>query len=230
MVLFNGLCLSVPYDFFLKTTGKSDLYESTLRQFPLTRPDHRIAQRTLLLNCLTTPYAELWEDSWQNTFRADAWAKDDPRLDADTAFADLSKEWTWDTPLRTRFARRQALVELDVLAAQALGLTLDELQTIYRVQFPVLRMYEDDTWYDRNGRIIFTNNRGLTGVGLSRPEWRKVKDKASGTVEHTIEDDTQPGGPVERTIVYQPPFDRCDREADYAQAWGVFGGRGASGV
>ena len=156
----------------------------------------------------------------------DAWAKDDPRLNADTAFADLSPEWTWDTPLRTRYARRQALVELDVLAAQALGLTLDELQTIYRVQFPVLRKYEQDTWYDRNGRIIFTNNRGLTGVGLSRPEWRKVKDQPTGTVEHTIEDDTQPGGPVERTIVYQAPFDRCDREADYAAVWGVFEGRG----
>ena len=123
-----------------------------------------------LLNCLTTPYADLWSESWQEAFRQDAWAKDDPRLNADTAFADLSPEWTWDTPLRTRYARRQALVELDVLAAQALGLTLDELQTIYRVQFPVLRKYEQDTWYDRNGRIIFTNNRGLTGVGLSRPE------------------------------------------------------------
>jgi hypothetical protein len=44
----------------------------------------------------------------------------------------------------------------------------------------------------------------------------------SGTVEQTVEDDTQPGGPVERTIVYETPFDKCNREEDYERAWGVF--------
>ena len=169
--------------------------------------------RALLLNCLTTHYADLWAESWQDAFTGDAWTKDDPRLNADTAFAALSPEWTWATPLRTRYARRQALVELDVLAAMALGLTLEELQTIYRVQFPVLRKYEQNTWYDRNGRIIYTKNRGLTGVGFKSKKWREVKDYGPGeTVEQTLEDDTQPGGPVERTIVYEAPFDKCDRE------------------
>jgi hypothetical protein len=44
----------------------------------------------------------------------------------------------------------------------------------------------------------------------------------SGTVEQTVEDDTQPGGPVERTIVYEAPFDKCDREEDYERAWAAF--------
>ncbi len=43
----------------------------------------------------------------------------------------------------------------------------------------------------------------------------------SGTVSRTIVDDT-PGGPVERTITYEAPFDRCDRVADYRVAWEVF--------
>ena len=44
----------------------------------------------------------------------------------------------------------------------------------------------------------------------------------SGTVERTITDDTQPGGPVERTITYEAPFNRCDREEDYRVAWAEF--------
>jgi hypothetical protein len=53
----------------------------------------------------------------------------------------------------------------------------------------------------------------------------------SGTVEHTIIDDTQPGGPRERTIVYHAPFDRCDREKDYEIAWAEFERRfGKSGT
>jgi hypothetical protein len=114
------------------------------------------------------------------------------------------------------------LVEIDVLTAMALGLTLDELKTIYRVQFPVLRQYEADTWYDQRGRIVFTASKGLPGVGFSRPEWEQIKHMQSGTVERTVTDDTLPGGPRERTIVYEAPFDRCDREQDYGTVWAEF--------
>ncbi len=113
-----------------------------------------------------------------------------------------------------------------MLAAMALGLTLEELKTIYRVQFPVMRQYEVDTWYDQKGRIVFTNSKGLTGVGFSRPEWNEIKGVKSGTVERIITDDTMPGGPRERTIIYHAPFDKCDREEDYDIAWKEFQRRG----
>ena len=137
-------------------------------------------------------------------------------------FADLTPEWTRECALRTDYERRQALVEIDVLVSIALGLTLDELRTIYRIQFPVLRENERDTWYDRRGRVVFTCSKGLPGVGFDRPRWNEIKDMKEGVVTGEIEDDTLPGGPVRRVIEYVAPFDRCDREADYATAWAAF--------
>ena len=49
---------------------------------------------------------------------------------------------------------------------------LDELMTVYRVQFPVMRQYERDTWYDATGRITFTASKGLVGAGLPRKAGR----------------------------------------------------------
>ena len=125
--------------------------------------------------------------------------------------------------------------------AIALGLTLDELLAIYRVQFPVLRQYEADTWYDAKGRIVFTVSKGLPGVGLPRKAvrsdntyslrmsrasrtdialgWDDVRNLPEGFVTRRIIDDTLPGSPVQREIVYHAPFDRPDREADYRTAW-----------
>ena len=57
-----------------------------------------------------------------------------------------------------------------------------------------------------------------------RPEWENlVKDAPAGKKFYRIiTDDTMPGGPVERTIEYVAPFDRCDREKDYEIAWKFF--------
>lgn len=47
--------------------------------------------------------------------------------------------------------KRQALVEIDVLVAIELGLSLQELKTIYRIQFPVLKQNKMKHFYDLNG-------------------------------------------------------------------------------
>ena len=211
-------------DFYVKTTGKSDFTTGDIGFLVLLKHDvldPYAAVRTLCLNCLTFSYTSLWQSCWKKSYQTDCWTKSDPRLPK-SHFVNLTPAWNQNCALRTDYARRQALVEIDVLAAMALGLTLKELKTIYRVQFPVLRQNENDTWYDRNGRIVFTCSKGLTGVGFSRPEWNEIKKMKSGTVERTIMDDTLPGGPRERTIVYEVPFDRCSREEDYETAWAEF--------
>lgn len=236
-----GCEASLAYDFFVKVIGKSHVNFSTNMLFPLLEGSHHkdIVLRALLLNCLTDHYSDLWKSCFLIDFSMDTWAKSDPRL-SPVRFTSLTPEWTWDTPLRTDYERRQALVEIDVLTAMALGMTLQQLKTIYRIQFPVLQSYEADTWYDANGRIVFTNNRSLTGVGFTRPEWENagavqpikrgdapwdgvMKHAPAGYVfARTITDDTMPGGPVQRTIEYAAPFDRCDREQDYETAWKCF--------
>lgn len=241
LLLLAGTFASVPFDFLIKITGKSNFTDETARMMPVLATQYRmsIIVRSLLLNCLTNNYIGLWKKGFKKDFALECWSKPNPRL-VNTKFSTLTQEWTWDTPLRTDYERRQALVEIDVLTAMALGMTLNQLKTIYSIQFPVLQSYEADTWYDANGRITFTNNRSLTGVGFSRPEWenagavqpvRRGDAPWDGVMKHapagyvfarTIMDDTMPGGPVERTIEYVAPFDRCDREKDYETAWKFF--------
>jgi hypothetical protein len=231
LIKFTFLTYSLCYDFFIKTTGKTDLREELLKQLAIPELEHFyfdcLKVRGLSLTCLTKYYVELWETCYQTEFNQDIWTKDDHRLN-NNFFKKLTPNWQRNIALRTDYERRQALVEIDVIAAMALGLTLDELITIYRVQFPVMCQYEKDTWYDQNGRIVFTTSKGLIGVGFPRKGkkgeqgWEDIKDIKTGTVERRIIDDTMPGGPIERTIIYQAPFDRCDREEDYHIAWEAF--------
>jgi len=230
-------------DFFIKSTGRSNLHY-TWETFPLIDINHQMISRMLSLTCLTTHYQELYEEQFKETFKTDNWTKpNDPRLNQNF-FKNLTPHWQREVALRTDYERRQALVEIDVLVAQELGLTLEELKTIYRIQFPVLKQNENETFYDINGRIVFTVSKGLIGVGLPRKAkksdkpykividgevieekplgWEDIKTLQKGEIHRTILDDTLPTGAVERTIVYVAPFEKCDREEDYEVAWGVF--------
>jgi hypothetical protein len=254
-VLVMAICSALVSDFFVKSTGRAGLNQ--LWTFlPMTPNESPVLSRALALNCLTKHYAPIWEQVYDLAFTDQCWSQpDNPRLPQDF-WQDLTRDWTRHSALRSDYARRMALVEIDVLVAQALGLTLSELLLIYRVQFPVMQGYERDTWYDIQGRIVFTNSKGLVGVGLPRkggrttPKTRittfngKTKDGNHGwedlykdgqflvpdgtTVDMTITDDTLPGGPRQVTHTFKAPFARASREEDYRVAWEFFQNRNQS--
>lgn len=251
MIGFLAFSHALPIDFFVKSTGIGHANISFIGMLPIpSELTAGLATRTLALNCLTTHYASLWEELFDPGFREEGWSQpDNPRL-PQTFFRDLTPQWQRNCALRSDYARRMALVEIDVLVARELGLTLDELQLIYRVQFPLVQQYERDTWYDIHGRIVFTNSKGLVGVGLPRKRGKKDPEitlalpdgksrpiqgwdellqlQANGdlpdgsTATTTVTDDTLPGGPRQVERRYTAPFALANREEDYRIAWQYF--------
>ena len=103
---------------------------------------------------MTSYYSDIWNELESDRLASVRWTKNDVRLNENT-FLSLGKDWTKDSPLRTPFERRQAMVELDVLVAMGIGMSIELLTSVYNIQFPVLKSYEVDTWYDQKGRVVF---------------------------------------------------------------------------
>jgi hypothetical protein len=165
-----------------------------------------LTNRTLRLNCLTNAYADIWRDAYVDAFITDKWSSGRPRVNR-PPLGEVTKEWTAGIPLRIAEDRRQALIEIDALVALILGVTADQLCTIYRTQFAVLYGY--DHWnyvYDANGRLVPYEVLFV---------WRKKGDQISGA-ERTA---TNQAG---RTYIYELPFRLLDREADMRAAYAEF--------
>ena len=225
-----ALCSSIVMDFYWKTIATQNITESRLATFPFgikKKFKSAMYSRTLMLNCLNKYYDDLWSGCWCESFRTDRWSLEDARL---KPFSELTPSWNHDTPLRNHFERRQALVEIDVLAAMSFGLSLEDLEFIYDIQFPVLRQNEDDTWYDQKGNVVYSVSLCKKGVGVDRATWNTIRGEqlsdniyqgATSSYIHTV--------PVEKSelyggeqVTYYAPYTRCDRIADYRRAWAYF--------
>ncbi|MDQ1320784.1 MAG: hypothetical protein QG655_2027, partial [Actinomycetota bacterium] len=194
-VIAAGFASSLEIDFMFKVLGIANLNCNAISNIPHIRNhplEPHLILRTLRLNCLVRPYAPLWEELCDPAWQNDSWV---PHVGVDHAdrapLGDVTPNWKWSTPLRRAADRRQALVEIDAIVAIMLGITAEELTTIYRTQFPVLQKYERDALYDAHGRQL---------PGKFASEYRKGKARP--------EDFTVDG------VTYTEPFVGVDRERD----------------
>ena len=282
MVLFNSLCLSLVSDFMVRTTGRGHIAPSDLERLPMIEQHHICARpivaRGLRLNCIASRYEPLWANVFSPEFSKDRWASDDRRLSS----WQLGETWTRQCALLSAYERRRALVEIDVLTAIALGISVEALLEAYRVQFAVLSQHEQEWLYDQQGRIVASSKSasgnpavslvelgatlkeqagfdvhaeyypgGSNTHGLRKQKIRLGKKEADvlGVSERCTMADllaetevrwsdehypegrpvrllgiryTDPGLEPRMERVYPTPWTRCDREADYRQAWAEF--------
>ncbi|MBD2534186.1 hypothetical protein H6G97_33525 [Nostoc flagelliforme FACHB-838] len=229
LVAFGSTCVSLIADFHLRVSGRTNIREADMQMLPQIQNPHitPIMHRGLRLNALTRAYADLWSSVTLTEITQDSWAVENPMLGSfESPWHELDPhQWSWHSPLRSDYSRRQALLEIDVLVALALSLSLEELTTIYRVQFPVMRQYELGDEYDAKGQRLPSTNRKAPGgkeVREARKDWNETSPL---TVSWQIKD-----GLETVTKTFYPPFTKVDREADYAQAYEVLQKRYGGGV
>lgn len=227
-IKLHAFTASLIADFLIKSSGQTHFQAASLSRLPWLEVGETAYSRILRLNCLNDRFSGVWNRLARHLSPA-PWSLDDSRLAVE---GDVQGPMVWDrtAALRTQFARRLALVEIDVLVAQSFGLSLDQLIEIYRIYFPVMQEYEAGTWYDQSGRIVWTCSKGLPGVGWlddrgkspGRAAWEKILVENPEELSCTAVDDTMPGGPRTVTRHFVGPFTQCDRIEDYRRAWAHF--------
>ena len=80
LIRFASGCFSLPVDFRVKTTGMGHANKTLLEQLPLVTGTPSLSLRVLMLSCVTSYYADLWIECWDEKFLREGWTKDDARL------------------------------------------------------------------------------------------------------------------------------------------------------
>lgn len=212
LVRVAGMLNTLIADFEIRSVPRAHILLGDMARLPLPPLDHPLISslilRTLRLNCLTNAYADLWTECWDPVFQTGSWTFTDH---THIELGDVTPDWSMGTPLRRDADRRQALVEIDALVALMLGITAEELCTVYRTQFAVLYGYDHGEGrgryiYDANGRVI---------PNSVYQAWKKKGDNLSWS-DRTA---TNASG---YEYTYELPFTTYDREEDMTRAYREF--------
>ncbi|MGW6151595.1 hypothetical protein ACWFRM_00410 [Streptomyces sp. NPDC055144] len=224
--LVSGFWASLPLDYFLRTTNRSQLQFAGARAMPAPASAHPLAPalllRTLRLNCLTTAYADLWKELHDPTWAdKEPWARPWPLMS--TRLNDTTPTWQRDTPLRTEYARRAALVEIDALVAVWLGIDADTLITMYRARFPIMQDFDSVTWFDATERKI-AGDRYTYGHGQDKDHWKQFEKYQADLAFKTHQADpaNNPAPETPAPDGYTAPFYKAGRETEMREAHAYF--------
>ncbi|MEW5626566.1 hypothetical protein AB1388_08355 [Streptomyces hydrogenans] len=215
--LTAGFWSATPVDYLLRALGVGHLDVARARRFPAPSKGHPLASplllRTLRLNALTTAYAELWAELHDPKWQAyEPWAITWPGMK--TELHAVTPTWQRDTPLRTEYARRAALVEIDALVAVWLGIDTDTLIAMYRARFPIMQDFDRVTWFDATERKI-AGDRYTYGFDQTKDHWIQFE-----TYQEAFEKDPETTVPVPDG--YTAPFYKADREREMREAHAYF--------
>lgn len=211
LAVVQGFVGSLLSDFLIRSVPKKHIRRDSFERLAVAETHDplipEIVLRVLRLNCMTGAYADFWTNALADTAIDDAWTGG-IEYPGRPCLGDVTNDWTTGTPLRRASDRRQALVELDALVALTLELSVGQLCTIYRTQFPVLYGYDRNTYlYDANGRLI---PNSVLSVRRTKGDDRISEEERTAT------------NASGNTYVYELPFVTLDREADMRTAYTEF--------
>ncbi|NBE79600.1 DNA methyltransferase family protein [Micromonospora rubida] len=213
MALTAGFWASIPLDYYLRVTGRSDLHPADVRSMPAAQGSHPLANalllRTLRLNCLTSAYRDLWEALFSETWLGEGWAVLWPFQES---LGSVHGFWDSCVPMRSEYARRSLLVELDALVAVWLGIGVDELIAVLRSRYSILSDREEEMWFDSTGRRVAADSYAY-GFGQAKGTYEKLLVFLGDPDSLPVPDG------------YTAPFYKADRENEYRQAHAVFSKR-----
>jgi hypothetical protein len=222
LLSFSSFSNSIVADFFMKVKGRSNIHEDDIGQLPLLNGAaiELANNRTLRLSSLTEAYSHIWNKLYKPTLNDDSFCLPGINNTSEAGWSELTNTWDKSYALRTDFLRRQASLEIDVLAAIALGLKIEQLIQLYTVQFPIMKTYDEIDQYDSKGRRLPNTTRKDAGAKELREELIDHDGNTFVTVNWEIDNGNQAV-----TKTFYPPFKHVDRIEDYKTAYRVFSAR-----
>ncbi|MGW4994223.1 hypothetical protein ACWEQ3_42485 [Streptomyces mirabilis] len=216
-VLVSGFMAALPADYLLRIAGVGHLNVAQVKTLPAPQADHPLASalilRALRLNVLTSAYADLWSALYDPKWLGyEPWAITWPSMS--TELHAVTPTWQRDTPLRTEYARRAALVEIDALVAVWLGIDAETLIAMYRARFSIMQDFDRVTWFDAKERKM-AGDRYTYGIHQTKDHWTQFE-----AYQEACQKDPEITVPVPDG--YTAPFYKANREREMREAHAYF--------